>query len=556
MEESASLKVARVRLKDALSKGAFFRNGEHRMVSVTGEPSKWLFDFRSILLDGTVLNDITELFWRDLKPLYPFQVGGLETAAIALVAGVVMRAKKDDISLNGFYIRKSRKKEGMQRMVEGTLNDQDIVLLDDGLNSGRSFMRQIKLLELLGKKVKAICVMVRFRDESFYSYFRESGIKVISLFTLDDFSETGGIEEYARLNTPQKVVPPREYFSVNWKFASENPVFFHVLPKSAPALDEERVYFGADNGTMWALNQSDGSVAWKYKTFFGAEEKRIFSSPAVHDGIVYFGAYDGNLYALDAKTGKKKWVYWEADWIGSSPCIAKDIGTVFIGLEFGLWGKQGGLAALDLKTGNKKWWRHIETLVHSSPAYSAKNNIVVVGSTDGTISAFNAKTGALRWTYKAEGAVRAGFAIDEKLGLVCFGSEDRYIHILDAKTGKLVRKIETLEPIYSTPLVHEGKLYFGLLDKRIICIDLSAGDVLWKFWTHSRVFATPIIAEGRLYIGSNDGRLYELDPDTGKELGYFQATERIVNKAAYNLKTKRFFVPTYANEMYCLEKKD
>ncbi|MDP2655489.1 MAG: hypothetical protein Q8P17_03070 [bacterium] len=48
--------------------------------------------------------------------------------------------------------------------------------------------------------------------------------------------------------------------------------------------------------------------------------------------------------------------------------------------------------------------------------------------------------------------------------------------------------------------------------------------------------------------------MYELDPETGKETAFFQAVERITAAATYNPKTKRFFVPTFANEIYCLSK--
>jgi len=547
---------ARKRLHTAISKRAFMTNSEHRMVSPEGDPLTWLLDFRSILLDGEVLNDIVALFWDCLKKEQPFQAGGLETAAVALVAGLVMKAKAEGVTLNGFYVRKSRKKDGLQRVVEGTLTDEKIILLDDGLNSGKSLIRQIELLRLLGKEVHAVCVMVRFRDLSFYRYFEESGIRIISLFTLDDFPQTGGLAEYAKMVARYATPLAEILFDVKWKFQSENPGYFHILPKSAPVIDDERVYFGADNGVMWALNQSDGSVAWSYKTLFGAGMKRIFSSPALARGHVYFGAYDGNFYALDAKTGAKRWIYREADWIGSSPCVAEDLGLVFVGLEFGLWRKQGGIAALDLQTGEKRWWQHEESLTHSSPTYSKRANIVVVGSSNGAIFAYDAKTGKRWWTYNTSGAVRAGFALDEERGVVCFGSEDKNIYVLDIRTGTLVHKIETLEPIYSTPLVEDGKLYFGVLDKRMLCIDLDSGSVLWTFWTSSRVFSSPVMVNGRIYFGSNDGRLYELDPKTGAETGLFQATERIVNKIAYNPSTKRFFVPTYANELYCLLRKD
>src|SRR3989344_4102854 len=126
-------------------------------------------------------------------------------------------------------------------------------------------------------------------------------------------------------------------------------------------------------------------------------------------------------------------------------------------------------------------------MVHSSPAYSKKNNVVVMGSSSGMVYAFDAKTGVPLWTCQTGGAVRAGFAIDETRGLVCFGSEDKYIYTLNIKNGAVVHKIETLEPVYSTPLIENGKLYFGLLDKRVLCIDLDSGAVVWTFTTSSRV---------------------------------------------------------------------
>ena len=123
-------------------------------------------------------------------------------------------------------------------------------------------------------------------------------------------------------------------------------------------------------------------------------------------------------------------------------------------------------------------------------------------------------------------------------------------------TGALVHKIQTYKPIYSNPVIWNDRLYMGLLDKRTVRIDLDTGAVVWEHWAHSRIFATPEFIDEHLYIGSNDGRLYELDPETGEELSFFQTTERIVNKIAYNPKTGRIFLPTYANELYCLKRKE
>lgn len=72
----------------------------------------------------------------------------------------------------------------------------------------------------------------------------------------------------------------------------------------------------------------------------------------------------------------------------------------------------------------------------------------------------------------------------------------------------------------------------------------------------STYFGSPTIIENNAYIGANTGRLTELDPETSKEKTFVTLTERITNQPAYNPHTKHFFVPTEANELYCLERTD
>jgi outer membrane protein assembly factor BamB len=541
----------REQLRNEIATHAFITKNEQELFDPAGKQFKWFFDIKGIMLKPGNLDLISQLFWDHLKQQGRFQLGGLETVAIALSSGVVMKAQQDGINLNSFYVRKSRKRDGMQRDIEGNLTNEPVILLDDALNSGKSIVRQVEVLKAAGKKVTEVCVIVGFRDPSYYEYFEKNNIRIWSIYTLKDFPESSGLLKEELSLTPPPLIP----FDVKWHFQSKDPRYELILPKSAPICDDERVYFGADNGVMWALNQIDGSVAWSYATLFGTGKKRIFSSPALYDGTLFFGAYDGNFYALDAKTGAKRWINFDADWIGSSPCVAPDLGLVFVGLEFGLWGKKGGIAAFDAKTGEKKWWYQVETYIHSSPAYSKKLNVVVVGSQSGEICAFNAKTGALLWRFADSKDVKGGIAIDEQRGLVIFGSWDDRIFMLEAKTGTCVRTLKTYKPVYSTPVTCDGRLYMGLLDKRIICVDTDTAQIAWQFQTQSRVFATPVIIDGSLYCGSNDGRLYEIDPLTGKELSFFQVTERIVNKVAYSERTKMFFLPTYANELYCLKKK-
>ena len=534
-------------LRNEIDKHSLVTRAQRNVLTPGGEIARWSFDFRPLLTNAETLDAICELFWKRVAAGGKFQVGGLETASILLVAGMILKAKSHGRSMSGFYVRKSRSKDGFQKQMEGNISDARIVLLDDILNTGSSFMRQIRLLEAEGRKIDTVCSIVRFRDEAFYTYFKEHGIKIISLFTLDDFPRTGGMKSFGSAK-PDVIRYP---FKIEWKFQSQDPVYFHSGPKSAPVIDDARIYFGTDNGSLWALNQNDGSVVWERKTSFNLRARRCFSSPALLGESVFFGAHDGNLYALDAATGHVRWSYQGADRICSSPCVAEDLHTIYVGLAFELWKKKGGIIALDAHTGEKKWQHTFSSEIHSSPAYDSEHKSVVIGSDEG-VHCFDATSGTSKWLCKTKGPVNGSFAIDADQEIVSFGSFDTHIYIVDIRDGSIVHTIETFGPISSTPCIKNGRLYIGLQDKRVLCADITNGNILWTFSSQSRIFSTPEFIEGMLYIGSNDGRLYGLDPVKGTHLESFQATERIVNKIAFNSSTKRIFLPSFANEIHCL----
>lgn len=171
-----------------------------------GVPKKsgWLMDFRRIIFRKEMLESVAEAFWSQFKSKTPLQVCGLETAALPIVSAIALQ-QPDSFkgSMAAFFMRKSRKKDGLMRMIEGTPADKSVpvILVDDILNSGKTFIRQVEVLEELGYHVAAIWSILRFRDTSFYSYFHDKNIAVHSLFELDDFSDTLGTANLRQ--TPQ-----------------------------------------------------------------------------------------------------------------------------------------------------------------------------------------------------------------------------------------------------------------------------------------------------------------------------------------------------------------
>ena len=519
------------------------------IITQNGNYTNWLVDLRNIFLRPDALGLIVDIFWEEMEKYYPFQVGGQEVAAIPLVAAIILRSQSIGKPVSGFILRKSRKKYGLQKIIEGEVSDERIILVDDLINSGTTVLRQVKVLEEIGKHPEIFFSVINFRKEQNEEFLRKRNIKLTSLFDLSDLGLTLG-------GANKDKIPTSDRYETIWRFQAPNPTHFYSVTKSVPCIDEKKIYFGSDSGIFWALNQSDGSVAWKFEVGYHAKRKGIFSAPAIHEGLVYFGAYDGNVYALDKETGRPKWKYLNADFVGSSPAIAPELGLVFIGLEFALMGKQGGVVALDLKTGKRVWEYQMKEYVHCSPAYFPQKKLLAIGGNDSFVYLFDAKMGELKWKYETGGPIKASLIFDAKRNLVLFGSFDKNLYALDLDSGKVRGRFETREAIYSTPKIFGDNVYCSSLDKNLYSVNLESGKMNWKFPTSGRVFSSPEIIDGKIFIGSNDGRMYEIDPISGKAESYFQATERITNKVVHNEATKRFFVSTGANEVYCLERND
>jgi len=74
-----------------------------------------------------------------------------------------------------------------------------------------------------------------------------------------------------------------------WRFEAES-----VL-NSAPSISAKdgTIYFGSNDGTIYALNANTGEKYWSFKT-----KGAISSSPTINDGVVFVSSEDGFLYAV------------------------------------------------------------------------------------------------------------------------------------------------------------------------------------------------------------------------------------------------------------------
>ena len=119
----------------------------------------------------------------------------------------------------------------------------------------------------------------------------------------------------ALLGTSPATLPDKLTMLWSFKTTGTNAAAPKVSPvKSSAAIVDGKVYFGADDGLLYAIDLAKGQKLWHLLTGGPIE-----SSPLVIGGKVFVGSSDGFLYAADAKTGKELWKYKTEDKILGAP---------------------------------------------------------------------------------------------------------------------------------------------------------------------------------------------------------------------------------------------
>ncbi len=181
---------------------------------------------------------------------------------------------------------------------------------------------------------------------------------------------------------------------------------------SAPSADASRVYFGANDGTLYALDMNTFSSTWSYQTMGG---RYGMNAVAVSSGIIYaLPGYDEHKpLALNAPDGTllnplskdfDSHTAWEQ--VGS-PVVSKDR-VYFPGGYSVDWPPEEGniLYAMDKQVSDQELpyvWPSSPTLggisglgTLSSPAMA--NELIYIGTIDGELAAFSSAAAAVPLT--------------------------------------------------------------------------------------------------------------------------------------------------------------
>jgi outer membrane protein assembly factor BamB len=247
-------------------------------------------------------------------------------------------------------------------------------------------------------------------------------------------------------------------------------------------------------------------VLWSYNS----ETYSYDQSPAVAEGLVFFAPSD--LYAVDAATGEPAWT---ANIPGSTAPVVAD-GVLYVAGE-------GTVYALDPATGDEAWAEEVADDVIDTPP-AVVDDIVYVGSRNGSVSALDAEDGDLLWTASVDGqvgylAVADGvvFAVDV---VYRTGEDPRHaLHALDAEDGDELWDFSPDDGDFRAPVAADGLVFgFGLTGGLLYALDAEDGDPRWTAELEAVIRVAPAVVAGVVYAGNDAGNVYAFDAETGDEV--------------------------------------
>ncbi len=158
-----------------------------------------------------------------------------------------------------------------------------------------------------------------------------------------------------------------------WNYTADSPVGSPAL-----AYSNGSFFFGTTGGHIDDVNTS-GHLLWSYSD--GGNS--ITTTPAIGFGRVFVGASDGTLYALNESTGSLSWSAHLPSALSASPVISAN-GEVYVA------DANGDLTAFNASSGHRTWFASLGAAANDGLLLG--NGTLLASNALGVVSAYAAQT--------------------------------------------------------------------------------------------------------------------------------------------------------------------
>lgn len=298
---------------------------------------------------------------------------------------------------------------------------------------------------------------------------------------------------------------------------------------TTPAVTAERVYFGASDNRVYAVDTPTGEIGWTFETGY-----YVVSSPAIVDETVYFGSGDRNVYAVEASTGEER---WRAETTAKiDPAVTVSDGIV---VAAGRRGEGTGYVfGLDAATGSELWTREVDSWVTNAPAIV--DGTAYVASRRGTVYALELSSGEVHWNVTGPSQeashLTAPTVVDGTVYVLMRDSEQEpgsRVYAIGKDSGDIRWTTPVAGPnLPDTLAVADGRVYTVSATSRpcegksempcivpisvVTALNVDNGSIEWQKRWERDPDTGPTLDAGSLYFVAS-GRIMALDKGTGAE---------------------------------------
>ncbi|MBI4606742.1 MAG: PQQ-binding-like beta-propeller repeat protein [Planctomycetes bacterium] len=324
--------------------------------------------------------------------------------------------------------------------------------------------------------------------------------------------------------------------------------------RSTPVVMNGRVYVLNRSGSgateqerVMCFDAEGGNVHWQHAFnvyLTDIPSNRVgWASPAgdPETGNIYVHGVQGMLLCLD-RDGKVVWrrslheEYGKISGYGgrtTTPVVDGDLVIVsFLNSSWGAQGRGGHRwAAFDKRTGAVVWWsepgKQPRDTTYAVPAVAVVNGVRVLidGGGDGAIHAMKVSTGEKVWDFQlSEGGLNASVVVSKDRVYACHGDENadaptigRVVCIDATGKGDVTKthekwRLDGITAGYSSPALHDGKLYVIDNAANVHAIEAETGGLLWKHSVGTVMKSSPVVADGKIYVAEVNSRFVVLKP--------------------------------------------
>lgn len=281
-----------------------------------------------------------------------------------------------------------------------------------------------------------------------------------------------------------------------WTYAVPNGV------EKEPAVFNNRLYFGGNDGFFYSINLDSGLEVWK--THIKSE---IVATPAydAQEGRVYFVTTSNSILALEAESGRQVWSYTRQD--PSSYSI------------------RGGTTPV----------------IHK--------NLVYVGFSEGSFVAFNKSNGTINWEIQLNKNKRFkdidASAVVDGDKIYVSGYDDK-LYTLSTTNGDILNKFEAGGYV---PVTIEGSLvYYPSSNGKVYALNKDSLKAVWEYTVPNGLPTEISLLNGTVVFGESLGDLVLLNKKTGVLTTRFEPGRGIQSPIAINEKrSELYFISGEAN---------